>query len=423
LQNSNRRAIEFLYDLPVKLQSKQRANAHFLRRIACEALRAAQNAEEMYRRAFKPLLFSLDPERAHETVAAIAGHVRTLPLADVVLERIFAYESPRLRTQVAGLHLPNPVGLAAGFDKTGELYAFLARLGFGFIESGTFTALAQPGNPRPRLFRYPGAGALVNRMGFNNPGSERAAATLASAPRPIPLGANIGKSKVTPIEEALEDYLLSLDRLYRLADYVAVNVSSPNTPGLRSLQGREALRALLEPLVGRMQALHDEAVRGSARAGRDGIAPPRRPLFVKLAPDLTEREFDESLDAIGASGAAGVIISNTTIDKSAVPAAKDEIGGLSGKPLRERSTELIRRAHARVGGELALIGAGGIFGAEDALAKIQAGASAVQIYTGFVYEGPGLPAQINRGIDAFLERENTTLAELRGSETRSAKAH
>lgn len=344
----------------------------------------------------KPLLFRLDPETAHDRVSRrMSGFVR-LPGGPALLRSLFAYASPRLEQRGLGLHFPNPVGMAAGFDKSGDLYPFLAHMGFGFVESGTFTAHSQPGNPRPRLFRFPEAGALVNRMGFNNAGSEVVADLIAHQARPVIRGINLGKSKITPVEAAIDDYLESLSRLQPHADYIAINVSSPNTPGLRSLQEAGKMRSLLV------------AVRKAMRPGL--------PLFVKLAPDLTDRDLDATLDAVREAHTDGLILTNTTLDKSSVPEASGMEGGLSGRPLADRSTAIIRRAYRRTEGKLPIIGVGGIFSGEDALQKIRAGASLVQIYTGYIYEGPMLPARICRFLAAYLESRNMTLPALTGSD-------
>ncbi|MCR9142276.1 MAG: quinone-dependent dihydroorotate dehydrogenase [bacterium] len=357
--------------------------------------------DSLYHRLAKPFLFRLDAEFAHHLVAAGVKHSATLPGAGLLMRRLLAYDSPRLANRVCGVRFPNPVGMAAGFDKTGELYPFLSRMGFGFVECGTFTAIAQPGNPRPRLFRYPAERALVNRMGFNNPGSTEAAEILARQKPLAPRGINIGKSKVTELEQATEDYLRSVERLEIFADYVAVNISSPNTPGLRKLQGKKYLGELLGALLDRLRTLG---------AGR--VTPPT-PLFVKVAPDLSEKELEAILETLVTVGCSGIIISNTTIDKSAVPGAETE-GGLSGPAVRERSTKLVEFCHRTAGDRLAIIGVGGVNSGRDALDKILAGASLVQVYTGYVFEGPGLPGAINRYLDAVLERSGLSLSELIG---------
>lgn len=360
----------------------------------------------LYGALAKPLLFRLDPERAHELVALSGRLGAAAPGAAAVLSTLYGSpRSPRLRSTVCGIDFPNPVGLAAGLDKTGELYPFFARVGFGFVECGTFTARAQAGNPRPRLFRFPEQEALVNRMGFNNPGAERAARTLSRQPRPVPRGISIGKSKVTPLAQAADDHRESLRHLAASADYVALNVSSPNTPGLRTLQEREPLRALLT-----------DAREAIAEATSAAAAPP---LFLKLAPDLLPGELEEAVEVAMAAGVSGLILTNTTLRKEAVPRAKDVDGGLSGAPLRRLSTDWVRRAYRASRGRLPIIGVGGVFSGEDALEKIRAGASLVQIYTGYVYRGPTLPRAINRFLDQRLEREGARLADWIGSEASS----
>ncbi len=352
----------------------------------------------MFYSALRSLLFLSDPESAHERVSRLMTTAVRMPGAAAAMQAAFQYRSARLATSVCGLRFENPVGMAAGFDKTAELYPFLARMGFGFVESGTFTALAQEGNPKPRMFRFVDHEALVNRMGFNNPGAESVAAVLAGQSRSVVRGINIGKSKVAAVEEAEQDYLKSLSLLLPHADYIAVNVSSPNTPGLRLLQEASKIHSLVA------------ALRSFIDSNR------RVPLFVKLAPDLDDDELRASVEAIVAAGADGLILTNTSLDKSAVPAAVDVQGGLSGAPIKRRSTEMIRRAYGLTEGRVPIIGVGGIFSGEDALEKIRAGASLIQVYTGYIYRGPGLPAQICRSIDTVLQKTGKTLAELSGSD-------
>jgi dihydroorotate dehydrogenase len=362
----------------------------------------------LYGALAKPLLFRLDPERAHELVAAWGRLSAALPGAPAVLESLYGSPaSERLHSTVCGLEFPNPVGLAAGFDKSGELYPFLSRMGFGFVECGTFTARAQAGNPKPRLFRFPAERALVNRMGFNNPGAEAAARTLRAQPRRVPRGVSIGKSKVTPLAEAAADHRASLRQLAECADFVALNVSSPNTPGLRTLQEREPLGALLADA---RRTLEREALR---------LKVARPPLFLKLAPDLAPGELEEAVDVARGARVDGLILCNTTLRKEAVPAARDVEGGLSGAPLRARATELVRLAFRAGRGELPIIGVGGIFSGEDARERIRAGASLVQIYTGYVYGGPGVPRAINRYLERSLRREGARLADWIGTEAGS----
>jgi dihydroorotate dehydrogenase len=294
------------------------------------------------------------------------------------IRRAFPQDAAAAR-EVFGLKFPNPVGLAAGFDKNALALPAWEGLGFGFAEVGTTTARAQPGNPKPRLFRVPELCGVINRMGFNNDGADVVARRLeklrATRQWPgFPVGINLGKSKVTPLEEAAADYLYSFERLRDVGDYFVLNVSSPNTPGLRKLQDRAALAELF----------------GVVQRANPG----RKPLLVKIAPDLTWEAIDDVLALVAEHSLAGVIATNTTIDHSAVPAHRRETGGLSGRPLRARATEVIRHICAQT--KVPVIGVGGIHGAEDALEKFDAGAALVQIYTGFIYEGPGLVRECAR---------------------------
>ncbi len=352
----------------------------------------------IYRQVLRPALFRLgggDAEAIHErTLGGLArvSHSPALTRGLAAAMEIFgsAREAER---EVFGIRFHNPVGLAAGFDKNAVATPALAALGFGFVEIGTVTHLPQPGNPRPRLFRIPSEGALINRMGFNNEGAEAVAARLARQGRlGVPVGISLGKSKVTPLEAAVADYLASLDLLYPYGDYFAVNVSSPNTPGLRALQERDRLDALLAALTQRLRE----------RAAADGQSAPK-PLLVKVAPDLDERGLDEAVEVCLNRGAQGLIAVNTTVGREAlgshVPAAlREEAGGLSGRPLRARALEVVRYLHRQTGGRLPIIGCGGIFTADDARRMLDAGADLVQIYTGFIYEGPTVARRIVHGL-------------------------
>lgn len=332
----------------------------------------------LYKKVVRPLLFSIDPESIHHLAIGLlsAGGPFAQPFAKA--------NDPRLARTVFGVNFPNPVGLAAGFDKNAVALAGWEALGFGFAEVGTITAKAQPGNPKPRIFRIPEMQALINRMGFNNEGADAIAGRLQRLrdeerwPR-IPVGINLGKSKVTPIEDATSDYLLSFDRLQQFGDYFVLNVSSPNTPGLRQLQDREALDHLL----------------GSVQRRNAG----KKPLLLKIAPDLEWSAIEEIIALAEEHQLAGLIATNTTIDHSSVPEKKRQQGGLSGGPLRQRSTEIIRFITQRT--KLPVIAAGGIMNVDAALEKFDAGASLIQLYTGFVYEGPGLIREI---CDALLKR-------------------
>lgn len=348
----------------------------------------------------RPLLFQLPPETAHHLAFA------SLALWQAALQRLPATPAapdPLLAQEIWGLAFPNPLGLAAGFDKNGALPHVWSALGFGFAELGTVTALAQSGNPPPRLFRLPAEHALINRLGFNNDGAEAVAralgARLAAGRPPIPLGINLGKSKVTPLDRAADDYCASLRALHGLADYLVLNVSSPNTPGLRDLQAE----AQLGPLLAAVQAEN----RRLARAG--GGAP--RPLLLKVAPDLADEALPGIVAAARAHGLAAVIATNTTIDRGALPVGHPlagEAGGLSGAPLRIRATAVVRALHRLGEGALPIIGVGGIFSGADAYEKIRAGASLLQAYTGFVYGGPGFAPRVTRELRALLARDGFT---------------
>jgi len=371
----------------------------------------------LYQRLLRPLFFRFDPESVHEFTVRNLSRAVSLPPVGALLEKSFSFRSPRLRVNVGGIEFQNPVGMAAGFDKNARAYPFLARMGFGFVESGTFTALKQEGNPRPRLFRFPGEQALVNRMGFNNPGAEDVARILAGRTRTIPLGINIGKSKLAELDRAGADYAASLRLLSSFGDYIAVNVSSPNTPDLRRLQEKGRLSELLGEIQKQLREFAGPA--DPAAPSSPDTMPVPKPLFLKIAPDLDEGQLEDIIAVVLERKLAGIILSNTTLDKSALsPAGEAPEGGLSGAPLRSRSTEMIRTVYARTEGRLPIIGVGGIFSGPDALEKILAGASLVQIYTGYIYEGPGLPARINRFLADFCEKQGATLPDLIGREKR-----
>jgi len=340
----------------------------------------------------KPLLFGQDPEAVHDWVmAALAftGHHRPL------LQLIAAFcqiRDPRLETEVFGLKFPNPIGLAAGLDKNAIALPTWPALGFGFVEIGSVTAFAQSGNPKPRLFRLPQDEALINRMGFNNQGAaeiaERLRAWREQGGLAVPLGINLGKSKVTPLEEAPRDYLQSLEQLWEYGDYFVLNVSSPNTPGLRQLQDKEKLEELV---VG---------VRGFAQA-----QPHAKPLLLKIAPDLNWQQIDEILELVERYSIRGIIATNTTVGREGLKTRVDESGGLSGKPLRERSLEVLRYLTQHT--PLPIVSVGGIFSVEDVLERLKVGAVLVQLYTGFIYEGPTLLRRLNRGLLRHLEQYRT----------------
>ncbi len=336
----------------------------------------------MYKSLIRKLLFLLPPETAHHYALKLSG----FPPVAQFLKTICRFEHSSLRRELFGLSFPNPVGLAAGFDKNAEYFAELADLGFGFVEIGTVTPRPQPGNPLPRLFRLPKDAALINRMGFNNDGAEAIAERLRRRRPGLLIGGNIGKNKSTPNQEALKDYEFCFERLYEVVDYFVVNVSSPNTPGLRELQEKEPLTRLLRHL----QALN--------RA-----KPRSKPLLLKIAPDLSATQLDDIIEIVRETGIAGVIASNTTVSRENLRTPAEQVaqlgeGGLSGKPLRQRSTEVVRYLHRKSGGAFPIIGAGGIHSPEDAQEKLQAGASLIQLYTGFIYEGPGLIRRIKKAL-------------------------
>jgi dihydroorotate dehydrogenase len=335
-----------------------------------------------YERLLKPILFSMDPEQVHEMAISSLRILSQLPW---LLNFLSAPRDERLKRELFGLSFPNPIGLAAGFDKNGMALPAWEGLGFGFIEIGTITAQGQPGNPRPRIFRIPENEALINRLGFNNEGVEKIATRLEQLRRSsqwprIPVGINIGKSKVVALEEAAADYLLSFQRLRELGDYFVLNVSSPNTPDLRKLQEKA-------PIGGLFRAIQREN--------------PGKPLLVKIAPDLTVEQLDHILELATENRLAGIVATNTTTNQDMVSERRRQPGGLSGNPLRARALELLR--HIKKNSTLPVISVGGIMTQEDAKERFDAGAGLVQIYTGFVYRGPGLIRNI---ADSLLKTGN-----------------
>jgi dihydroorotate dehydrogenase len=366
----------------------------------------------LHKKVLRPLLFKQDAERSHNFVVAQLARSSKNKLACKIIKKI--YGAPELPTEVFGLKFPNPVGLAAGMDKHAAAVPGWAALGFGFSEIGGVTWHAQPGNPQPRIFRAVADEAVINRMGFNNSGAEAVAQKLSDLKNSgrwpdHPVGINLGKSKITPLEKAAEDYANSFRVLRDLADFFVVNVSSPNTPNLRQLQDKSAL----DEIFAAIQEIND---------GRDGVSPspifnsrtPTRrpshlPILVKVAPDLSFDALDEILELVAPRKIAGIVATNTTISRPqteniALQKIYAETGGLSGKPLRARSTEIIRHLRKQTNGKLPIIGVGGIFDADDAWEKITAGASLVQIYTGMVYEGPGIAKKIVSGLREKLRQ-------------------
>ncbi|MBL7827077.1 MAG: quinone-dependent dihydroorotate dehydrogenase [Saprospiraceae bacterium] len=336
---------------------------------------------------FKPLLFALSPEAAHRITTILLDMAAWFPPTRWLLRSMYCIKKPGLQRSVMGLQFSNPVGLAAGFDKNGAHIGGLALLGFGFIEVGTVTPKAQPGNPAPRLFRLPADHALINRMGFNNEGLEPLVKRLQKwrkrgLPEGVLIGGNIGKNKITPNETAELDYLVCFERLFPWVDYFVVNVSSPNTPGLRALQEKEPLTRLLNMLQEKNAAQQTP-----------------KPILLKIAPDLTDQQLDDIAQIVHQTKLAGVIATNTTISREGLQtqAAKIEqigMGGLSGAPVRTRSTEVIRYLRAKLGPDPVIIGVGGIDSAASAQEKLLAGANLVQVYTGLIYEGPALVKRI-----------------------------
>jgi dihydroorotate dehydrogenase len=335
----------------------------------------------------KPLLFQFDPEKVHYFVTRNLKRFNRFPGGTALSKALWDVSDAQLQREVFGLKFKNPVGLAAGFDKNAELISEMGALGFGFVEVGTVTPLPQPGNLKPRMFRLPADEALINRMGFNNLGVDVAAQridayrrSLKPGQQAVIIGGNIGKNKVTANEDAVNDYIKCFDRLFDVVDYFVVNVSSPNTPGLRELQEKEPLMHILNTL--------------QQRNNKEGVS---RPILLKIAPDLTNDQLNDIADIVKQTGIAGIIATNTTISRDGLTSAhKEETGGLSGRPLTQRSTEVIRYLHQVSGGSFPIIGVGGIHTVGDAIEKLQAGASLVQLYTGFIYEGPALIGRINK---------------------------
>ena len=349
----------------------------------------------LYRSLLRPLLFRLPPETAHHLALKSLAFVPNL--TNLLGDRFKRNPFGKLRR--FGLTFSNPVGLAAGFDKDGIALQSLAALGFSFIEAGTVTYHPQPGNEQPRLFRLPIDKALINRAGFNNEGAASFARRVSHHKPACVLGVSIGKSKVVSLEAAIDDYLKSFEIVYPTADYIAVNVSSPNTPGLRELQQGRQLDSLLQALQKRNKELATEHSRSL-----------EMPVLVKLSPDLDREELQEVVNVAQRNGVAGLIATNTTTARVGLQTRAETVaafgaGGLSGAPLKRRSTEVIAELYNLTQGSLPLIGAGGIFTAEDAWEKISAGASLVQIYTGFIYEGPAIARRINEGLRGIISSE------------------
>ncbi|MGH7845663.1 MAG: quinone-dependent dihydroorotate dehydrogenase [Candidatus Binatia bacterium] len=350
----------------------------------------------IYKSLLRPILFLQDPEEAHEQTLSMLSK---LSFIEGLLENVYAVTDSRLETRLDTLKFSNPVGLAAGLDKNGKALKIWAGFGFGFVEIGAVTAHAQPGNPKPRLYRLPKDCALINRLGFNNEGAKAISAKLRELQQrnelpKLPLGINIGRSKIVDTKDAAQDYLFTFEKLYRFADYFTLNVSSPNTPNLRDLQEKGHLEALLAVIQGKNQDLAPQ------------LGEPPKPVYLKVAPDMEFSQLDQIIEVVLDQKLSGIAATNATaFMRESLVEPTSEPGGLSGKPLRGRATSFIRHIYKSTQGKLPIIGVGGIFTAEDAYEKITAGAGAVQILTGFVYEGPGAVKRINQGLLKLLERD------------------
>jgi len=362
----------------------------------------------LYKKLIRPLLFIGDPENTHERTLTLLSKITPL---EGVLEQIFSVHDARLRVKVGSLTFANPVGLAGGFDKNGIAIRAIAGFGFGFMEIGAVTALAQPGNPKPRLYRLPEDHALINRLGFNNEGADAIARRLqalrqSGRPLKIPLGINLGRSKIVETKDAVADFLSAFEKLFSFGDFFTLNVSSPNTPQLRDLQEKNLLRGLLQAIQEKNRSL----------AARQGI--PAKPILVKIAPDMKFSQADEIVEVALAENISGLVATNATAFlRETLKSGVKEPGGLSGKPLKSLATSFVRHLYCAVRGKLPIIGVGGIFTADDAYEKIKAGATAVQIYTGFIYEGPAAVKRINEGLIRLVERDgHTSIAEAVGQQ-------
>jgi len=331
----------------------------------------------------RPVLFKIDPERIHGVVNTAMKCAQKVGVGSIV-SAMYNPRSLQAETEFCGIKFPNKIGIAAGFDKNAEVYKMLGNLGFGHVEIGTVTPRPQPGNPKPRLFRFPADGALINRMGFNNKGLEAAVVNLRKRNNKIVIGGNIGKNSATPNNEAINDYITCFQGLYNLVDYISINVSCPNVANLKELQEKDSLDLILGTLT-------------KLRAQM----PVYKPILLKISPDLTNEQIDDTLAAIAENGIDGVVVANTSTSRNNLETSKERItaianGGLSGKPLRERSIEMIRYISTKTNGKLPIIGVGGTMSPADAIAKLEAGATLVQVFTGFIYYGPKLAKDTNK---------------------------
>lgn len=349
----------------------------------------------MYKGLIRPILFQFNAETAHKIAFRFMKYSLAIRWVRQIVRARYSVNDPRLERTLFGLHFPNPVGLAAGFDKDAELYKELSSFGFGFIEVGTVTPMPQEGNPKPRMFRLPQDKSLINRMGFNNKGLEGMVERLKARDKGLIIGGNIGKNKITPNEQALEDYTQCFEALFPHVDYFVVNVSSPNTPNLRALQDKAPLSKLMMGI----QTLNQK---------KD--VP--KPILLKIAPDLSNEALDDIVDLVSETKIDGLIATNTTIDRTGLATSQKEIekmgaGGLSGRSLRKRATEVLRYLKERSNHAFPIISVGGVFTAEDAIEKLEAGADLIQVYTGFIYEGPAMVKKINKGIIENANRNET----------------
>lgn len=346
-----------------------------------------------YKQVIRPFLFLFNPERAHHFSTGLFKLAIRIPLVGAFLKSTYKFEHEVLEQKLWGLTFKNPIGLAAGFDKNANLYNSFSHLGFGFIEVGTVTPKPQPGNPKPRMFRLAEDGGLINRMGFNNEGLENMINNLKKRKTDIVIGGNIGKNKVTPNEKATDDYVACFQALFPYVDYFVVNVSSPNTPNLRDLQEKEPLTQLLTTLQKQNQDT------GNAK-----------PLLLKIAPDLAESQLNDIVEIAQTTKLSGLIATNTTISREGLNTPETAIetigaGGLSGKPVKNRSTEVIRYLRKKLGKDFPIIGVGGVATAQDAIEKLEAGANLIQVYTGFIYEGPAMVKRINKKLVTYFQKQ------------------
>ena len=337
----------------------------------------------MYKKLLKPILFCIDPERVHEITFSFINLIFKIPLVSTLISKIYSLKNPILETEVFGIKFPNPIGLAAGFDKNAKLYNEFSNFGFGFIEIGTVTPLIQEGNPKKRLFRLVNDEAIINRMGFNNIGVEKVIERLTHN-KGVIVGGNICKNKTTDLNNSIQDYLICFEKLYPYVNYFAINVSSPNTEKLRDLQQRDLLKNLLEAIQ---------------KKNKSYSFP--KPVLLKIAPDLSQDQLIDVIEVIRETSIDGIIATNTTLSRDNLSSSKDLVnqkGGLSGRPISEKSTNVIKFLHEKSNGSIPIIGVGGIMNPDDAIEKIKAGATLIQLYSGFVYSGPSIVKKINNAI-------------------------